>query len=138
MILICLLTVQGSFYLRDGEWRPLSWDPPINYEADDLWMVVFRTWEKHYASNFRYLMICGDGTDDCNVPMHWRSDIRFFQTRDVALEWINLQFAKERDRFVSLRRCGKPERLVEESKEHHKVESWKTTEWKMWGWNKTD
>jgi hypothetical protein len=129
---------EAAYTIINGHLELVPWEVPIDYETpDDLYMVIWRTWEKNYASRARYLMWCGDGTDDCNVPMHWNYQTRFFKTKEVALMWINNEFTKSPDRLVSLRRCGKPERLVSDTKEHHKVESWKTTEWKFFGWNKT-
>lgn len=97
-----------------------------------FWLVIHREWVPNYASRTRYLMWCGDGTDDCNVPRHWRHSTAFFDTREAALAWVNEKFHKEPDRFVALRRCELPEAVesTTEVKRTEIVQEEKITKWK--------
>ena len=97
-----------------------------------LWLVVHREWVPNYASGTRYLMWCGDGSDDCNVPRHWRHSTAFFDTREAALEWVNERFHKEPDRFVALRKCELPDAVesATETKRTEIVREEEITKWK--------
>lgn len=41
----------------------------------------------------------------------WVHHYRVFTSRADALEWINQEFGKQPEYFVSLRKCGEPEKL---------------------------
>jgi hypothetical protein len=95
---------------------------PTDFETHaPLWLITYKTWEKNYAAPIRYLMWCGDGTDDCNVPKHWKYDINMFTTRKAAIEWINGEFATSPERVVSLRKCSVTKNFAKHTTNHTEV-----------------
>lgn len=127
MLLLLFISISyGWLFCMNGE----EWCIPPDFESkEDLWLVTFKTWERNYGSPFRYLMACGDGTDDCNVPWHWKFETKFFPTRKGAMQWINREFSKDPERMVSIRRINPPEKLANKVIEHVEAKVTKTTEW---------
>lgn len=103
LLLACFLATAVSFLWPGKDLFIDEWDGYAFETTADLWLVMYKTLEQYHASPFRTLKSCGDGTDDCNIPMHWKHYTRLFSSRDVALQWINREFARTPERFVSLR-----------------------------------
>lgn len=69
-------------------------------EEDDLdgtWSVLVKYKTKKENFHFRYLMVCGDGTDDCNTIYYMAPAYKFFQNVQDALAWLVSENKSEQD-----------------------------------------